>query len=253
MSGLEKRRDKIAEFIKRQGTVTFGQLVELFPQVSEMTLRKDLKQLDSQGQIIRIHGGARSLDTLPGTDTPLVKRMSQNMDKKRGIAQKAKELISPGNAVFLDSGSTMTELAKVYPDQPGMVFTGGLSCLNELTTLQQTDVYVLGGKLNKNSLSVRDVAMASMVEDLHFDLAFISVNGFTAQSGFTCRSSFRWELEKVIIRRSGKVIVLMDSSKVGLSNPFSICMPREVDIVVCDHELDEETRKLLEEEGVRVL
>ncbi len=250
---MRERRDEMLAFIKSNGTVTFSQLVALFPDVSEMTIRKDLKFLDEKGAIVRIHGGARSIDTVVPHDPPLSKRLTYHMEEKQQIAQKARKLIPEGSSIFLDSGSTMTQLAKVFPDQKGMVFTGGLTCINELVTLTETEIYVLGGRLNKGSLSVRDIAMASMVEELHFDIAFISVNGFTREKGFTCRSSFRWELEKTILRRASKVIVLMDGSKVGTTHPFSICMPKEIDVLVSDGSLDEDTKRFLLDQGVEVL
>ena len=253
MTQVVERRNRIVAQVNQQGVLSFAELMKQFPEVSEMTLRKDLKYLDGAGQIIRVHGGARSIETISAGDTPLRQRLTVNVDKKREIARKACSLVTPGSAIFLDSGSTMTELSKIFPDLPCTVFTGGLSCLNELCKLKEADVYVLGGKLNKNSLSVRDVAMASMMDSLHFDLAFISVNGYTRSNGFTCRSSSRWELEKVVLRRSDKVVVLMDSDKVNVPNPFSVCMPQEVDILVSDDGLPSQLREELQAAGVTVL
>ena len=115
---LNERRSQILDAVNLRGTMTFSALMQMFPNISEMTLRKDLKSLDEEGKLVRIHGGARSLDTVLNADAPLTQRLSQNMELKREIALKARALVQPGMTVFMDSGSTMTELAKAFQDVP---------------------------------------------------------------------------------------------------------------------------------------
>lgn len=243
----------MAALIDEKGYLSFADLMESFPRVSEMTLRKDLKYLDETGRIIRVHGGARSLQNVLKGDAPLTERMSVNILQKRLIAQKATSLLSPGASVFLDSGSTMFEFAKVFPDIPGTVFCGGLNNLMELSRLHQPDLYVLGGALNKPSKSVRDAGLSQWMKDIHFDLAFIAVNGYTREQGFNCISAARWEFEKAVLARSSKIIVLMDSGKVGKSNPFSICRPQNIDVLVSDDGLPQDMRDQFLELSVPVL
>lgn len=248
-----ERRKQIKELVNKKGMVTFQELTRVFSQVSEMTLRKDLKFLDENQQLVRVHGGARSIDTVVGGDVPLKHRMTQNMDKKRQIARKAAALVQPGTAVFLDSGSTCAELARVFPDVQGLVFTGGLHCLNELSRLKKPEIHVLGGVMNKDSLSVRDPRIARDMAVVNLDCAFISVNGFTPGKGFTCRSEIRREMEQAIIERADKVVVLMDSGKVGEVATFTICGPEKIHVLVSDDELPPEVRAELEMAGVVVL
>lgn len=247
------RRRQMVELINQKGQISLMELSQAFPGLSEMTLRKDLKALDDSGQVVRIHGGARSLMHIISGDAPLSSRMMTNQLKKQLIAQKAVPLVRPGASVFLDSGSTMTEFAKVYPDHKGIVFCAGLTCLNELSRLSQPDLYVLGGLLNKPSKSVRDAGLLPQIAQLHFDLAFISVNGYTRQSGFNCLSSARWAIQQAIFDRSDQVIVLMDSRKVGRLCPFALCHPDRVDILVSDGDLPPEELAYLRKQGVQVL
>ena len=111
MDSVESRRNAIAALINEKGEITFAQLKEAFPNVSDMTLRTDLKNLDEKKRIVRIHGGAKSVDLVVGTDDFLGKRSVRNVKEKKRIALKAKKLITPGATVFLDSGSTTTMLA----------------------------------------------------------------------------------------------------------------------------------------------
>ena len=89
MDAMEMRRNAIAELVNKHGTVSFSQIKEQFPNVSEMTLRTDLKALDAAKEIVRIHGGAKSVQLVIGTDDYLTRRSVRNIQAKQEIAKKA--------------------------------------------------------------------------------------------------------------------------------------------------------------------
>ena len=95
MDSMEIRRNAIVELVNKYGTVSFSQIKEQFPNVSEMTLRTDLKALDAAKEIVRIHGGAKSVQLVIGTDDYLTRRSVRNIQAKQEIAKKAKQLILP--------------------------------------------------------------------------------------------------------------------------------------------------------------
>lgn len=105
MDSMETRRNAIVDLINENGTVSFSQLKDAFPNVSEMTLRTDLKLLDESKRILRIHGGAKSVQVLIGTDDFLNRKSVRNIPQKQKIAEKALTLLRPDTTVFLDSGS----------------------------------------------------------------------------------------------------------------------------------------------------
>ena len=121
---MEQRRKSIVEFVNREGAVSFASLKAAFPNVSEMTLRTDLKFLDQVNQIIRVYGGAKSVNYVVGTDDLLSRRSERNKDKKVQIAEKAAAVFQANTTIFLDSGSTVTELARRIPDQDCLVYHG---------------------------------------------------------------------------------------------------------------------------------
>ena len=112
---MSQRREKMVEMINRERSVSFAQLKQFFHPASDMTLRRDLEYLDREKRIIRTHGGARSVEVLAGTDDLYLRRSTRNAAGKRAIAQKAAALLQPNAAIFLDSGTTCTEFAKVIP------------------------------------------------------------------------------------------------------------------------------------------
>lgn len=249
---MEKRRKQIVQLINDRSQVSFSELVEQFPDVSEMTLRNDLKFLDSNRQIIRVHGGARSLDTVIDIDDPLHNRISKNYEKKQEIAKKAVRLIQPRGAIFLDSGSTMIELAKIFPDEKCKIFTVGIPCTMELARLNRVDVHVFGGRLKRESLSVSGVRTLQEIQNVNFNLAIIGVTGYRRDKGFCCSSEERCEINRAIMSRAEKVMVLMDSQKVGKSDTYILGEPQDIDIFISDGELAEDVREALEQKGVEV-
>ena len=132
---MQERRQKIVEFVNRLGTVSFAQLRAAFQEVSEMTLRTDLKALDEERRLVRVHGGAKSVEVVVGTDDFLLRRSLRAAPEKAQIARKALGLLRPDMTIYLDSGSTTTGLAHLIPDERYQIFTNSLSCANELLRL----------------------------------------------------------------------------------------------------------------------
>lgn len=240
MDSMEMRRNAIVELINEHGTVSFSQLKDAFPNVSEMTLRTDLRLLDEAKRIVRIHGGAKSVQVVIGTDDYLSKRSVRNISEKQVIAEKAVKLIRPDTTIFLDSGSTATIAARLFPDQSNLIYTTGLSCATELANLSKPAVMIPGGTLNRYSQSVCGIGAVRELERVNFSQTFLGVTSYSSSTGFTCGSNDEAILKETAIRQSRQTIVLMDSSKVGVKGTFNICGLDQVDMVVSDGNLPEE-------------
>lgn len=240
MDSMETRRNAIVELINEKGTVSFSQLKEAFPHVSEMTLRTDLKLLDEAKRILRIHGGAKSVQILIGTDDFLSRKSVRNIPEKQKIAEKALTLLRADTTVYLDSGSTATVLARQFPDQSNLIYTTGLSCATELAGLSQPTVMLPGGKLNRYSQSVFGFSAIKELERVNFHQAFLGITGYHPDAGFTCGISDEAFLKQTAIRQSEQVVVLMDSSKIGVKSSFRICGIADIDVVVSDGRLPED-------------
>jgi Transcriptional regulators of sugar metabolism len=240
MDSMDTRRKQIVDLVNQNGYVRFVQIRENFPQVSEMTLRTDLKVLDQEKKIVRIHGGAKSVELVIGTDDYLNRRAVRNLEEKEVIAGKAVQLIKPDTALFLDSGSTTTTLAHRFPNQSNLIYTTGLSCATELANLSEPTVLIPGGKLNRYSISVYGTSVVKELELVNFHQTFLGVMNYEHQTGFTCGNKEEAILKRTAIGQADQVIVLMDSSKTGAKGTYSICGLEDVDIVVSDGRLPEE-------------
>ena len=231
---MSERRDRIVDFINGEGNVTFGQLKGEFPDVSEMTLRTDLKVLDGQRQIIRVHGGAKSVGFALGTDDLLARRTSRRSAEKAEVARKAAGLIQPGRTVFIDSGSTTTAFAAVIEDVDLLVFTNSITVASELSRLEKVMTYLVGGRLNRFSKSTIGGHTIETVRGLSFDQAFIGTTGYVRERGFTCGSDDEAVFKSSLVKRSHKSIMLMDASKEGRAATFRFGGLRDFDTVVTD-------------------
>lgn len=253
MDSMDTRRKQIVELVNRHGSVRFVQIKESFPHVSEMTLRTDLKVLDQEKKIVRIHGGAKSVQLVIGTDDYLNRRAIRNLNEKEEIAKKAVQLIKPDTAIFLDSGSTTTALAHLFPNQSNLIYTTGLSCATELANLSEPTVLIPGGKLNRYSVSVYGTSVVKELERVNFHQTFLGVMNYEHQTGFTCGNSEEAILKRTAIRQADQVIVLMDSSKPGTKGTYSICDMEDVDIVVSDAHLPKEFQMECKNHNVIIL
>lgn len=250
---METRRNAIVELINEKETVSFSEIKEAFPNVSEMTLRTDLKFLDKEKRILRIHGGAKSVQVIIGTDDFLNRKSVRNIPAKQKIAEKALTLLRPDTTVFLDSGSTATVFARRFPNQSNLIYTTGLSCATEFAELSKPSVMIPGGKLNRYSQSVFGFSAIKELERVNFHQAFLGVTGFDFSAGFTCGISDEALLKETAIRQSEQVIALMDSSKIGVKCSFSFGSLADFDIIVSDGNLPEDFLEECRKYSVRVL
>ena len=239
MDSMEMRRDAIVQLVNEKGSVRFSQIKEAFPNVSEM--------------ILRVHGGARSVQVIIGTDGFLNRKSVHNISEKQEIARKALTLLHPDTTIFLDSGSTTTAFARQIPDRSYLIYTTGLSCATELANLSKPTVMLPGGKLNRYSQSVFGYSAIRELERVNFDQAFLGVTGFHPSVGFSCGISDEALLKETAIRQSGQVIALMDSSKIDVKCSFSFCRLSDIDVVVSDGKLPEEFLDECRKFGVQVL
>lgn len=249
---MQKRRQKITEIVNREGRITFANLKAAFPDISEMTLRTDLKYLDETGAIIRVHGGAKSIDTVAGTDGYLAQRIVRNQDKKLQIAQKAVALVHGKGSAFIDSGSTTTLLSRYFPDEARQIYTCGVSCATELAALTQPTVHLLGGQMNRYSLSVAGGRSLLELQNCHFDICFLGVTSFHPEMGFGCESEGDCVLKQMALRQSEYKVALVDSSKFDLYSTHCICPVKGVDAVVSDDQLSKEQREFFIRQGIAV-
>lgn len=252
MSMKDQRRQEIVQLIDTKGSISFREIRDRFPTLSEVTLRGDLKQLDANHLIVRTYGGARSIRYAIGVDIPINQRIARSAAAKRAIAAKVRSLVSGNGTIFLDSGSTTTALARVLPDARYTVFTPSLSCANELASLQKVTTIMPGGTLNEESMCLEGSRAIDGISDMRFEQMFLGATAY-AEGGFTCELDEQAHLKRAAMARSEEIILLMDSSKIERRGTFMICDIPDLDIVVSDGGLPQDFLKACARANVEVI
>ena len=221
------RQEKMKAFIERENAVTIRQLQQLFPQVSLMTIHRDLDALESSGVIVKYRGGARAVRHTG--DPEFNERMRANTAGKHIIAQKALELIHPNTAVFLDASTTNLALAKLMPDMNIHVFTTGPSIAMELCRLHNPIVNLCCGTMNRKNLAVSGQNTLEMLEKINIDLAFIGVSGCSVEAGFTCGTESDMMVKRLVIRKARTSVAVCSRDKLSRLMPYTFAQFADVD------------------------
>ena len=201
------RIDRIADLLDKRGKLSLEQLAEYFPDVSQMTLRRDLVLLEQQDRIIRVRGGAMSVKEVQKVSgEAYAKKTAINTDEKIEIARKAASLIEEYSSLFMDGGTTSMCLAKELPDINLHVFTNGLAVAVELAKKKNFNVNMLGGQVLKDNLSTASSASKIYFENTNFELAVMSASAFTPESGFRAARSWRRTFYRRCSRRQRRCI-----------------------------------------------
>lgn len=253
MDSMEQRREQIVDLVNQSGSISFAQLKEKIPQISEMTLRTDLKALDEAKRIVRVYGGAKSVDVVIGTDGMLSRRLVRNIEAKQLITQKALKLIRRDTTIYLDSGSTTTMLASNMPDQPNLIYTNSLTCAAELSKLTKPSVHILGGTLNHYSMSICGIHAIQDVAGINFDQVFMGVTSYCEPAGFLCGVDDETALKQAVMQQAEQKIILMDSSKIGVKNTYTICKLCDADFIISDGQFPEDFLEECQKYGVQIL
>ena len=219
-----------------------------------MTIRRDMEFLGQNNKIVRVFGGAKSVNSLlSASEAVYAKRSIEQTESKEQIARKALQLIPQDSAVFIGSGTTTAQLSRIFPNGQYFITTTGLNCAIELSGLPDISLMILGGTVNKNSFSVNGSIADKMLSSMHFNVAFLGVRGYIPGRGFTTSVAEDFVLRQTIVKNSDCAVILMDSTKFGLSSACCICPPDGVDAVVTDDSLSPEQRAYFEQLGITVI
>ncbi|MCD8285747.1 MAG: DeoR/GlpR family DNA-binding transcription regulator [Clostridia bacterium] len=249
-----ERIEEIADILDKRGKMTLEQLEDVFPAVSQMTLRRDLFQLEEDGRIIRVRGGAMSVKEVQKVSgEAYIKKTTINTDSKITIAQKAASLIDRDTSIFLDGGTTAMYLAKEMPDIPCSIFTNGIAVAMELAQKKNINITVVGGQLMKDNLSTSSPAAKEYFDRTNFEIAIVSATAFTPDQGFSCNSQIESDLLKNVFKKARMVYMMLDSSKIGKINPYTFATIEDIDVLITDDHFPRDCKQLFEDHNIVVM
>lgn len=248
------RRIKILETLKANGQVNVKELSEALD-VTGVTIRNDLAQLEKKKVLIRARGGAIKIDQNQlDEDYPLSDKQKKQLDEKKEIGKKAAALIENGNTIIIDSGSTTHQLAKNLESFEDLtVITNALNIATLLAEYKNINVIVPGGILKKNSLSLVGIMAEKGFKDFFCDKVFLGVDGFDLDFGISTPSPEEAHLNQIMIEISKEVIVVTDSSKFDRRGFAFIASVNKITTVVTDKGIRPEHKSKLEKLGIKVI
>lgn len=247
-SGRPAAIDAVSEAVLRAGSRKVADLA-LDLELSEVTVRKALDELERRGLVRRYHGEARAYD---GDAIPF--RMGLHYEEKRRIAELACGLVQAGETILVEAGSAAALLAESLKDRRDLTVLTPNLFIARIFRGSKVRVVVLGGAYQEESESLVGSLAVRAVEGLGFSKAFVGVSGYTPASGFTLNDFARAELTRAILSRGAENWVLTDSSKFGASHAASVCQDLSILTgIVTDPGLPPETRASLEAAGLRIL
>ncbi|HCF7933900.1 TPA: DeoR/GlpR transcriptional regulator [Klebsiella michiganensis] len=226
----QHRLDKIVAYLKNHTLVTVEQLVDAV-EASPATIRRDLIKLDEQGVISRSHGGVALRRFEPSQPITNEKQL-RSPAEKRAIARFAASMVQAGDAVVLDAGTTMLELAKCLTHLPLRVITVDLHIALFLSEFRQIEVTIVGGRIDDSSQSCIGEFGRKMLRSVYPDIAFMSCNSWSVEKGVTTPTEEKAGLKQEIIANAQRKILLADSSKYGAHSLFNVApLSRFTDII----------------------
>lgn len=235
----EERKKKILDYIQKYGKASVQELTEVF-QVSESTVRRDLKELEDAKLLKRAHGGALSLQNVKFEPTLGEKKVTL-LKEKHAIAKKAAELIEEGDTILLDAGTTTFELAKELKVFSKLtVITNDINISQELLSYPGIEVMVVGGMLRKETLAMVGPVAEQALGMIRVDKLFLATNGLDLEAGLTTPNLIEAATKRKMIKIAKQVILLADHSKVGKVSQARVADIDEIDQVILDNAVDDE-------------
>ncbi len=230
---INERKERILEILSEQGQVKVSDLSRDF-NISSITIRSDLADLEEKGLLFRVHGGAiNSYKTY--CDMDLQQRLGTNLKAKQLIAKRAVKMIKPHDTVMFNSGTTTLSVFRAIPPQLQLnIVTNSISIALEASGNPNFNVVLLGGFVNPKYQFIYGDDAAAQLKNYHADKLFLSVDGVSPTAGFTTYYDREAELDRLMLSQSATKIITVDSSKIGRTAFVNISDISSADYLITD-------------------
>ena len=246
-----RRRERLGLIIESRGGARLEELSTALG-VSQATVRRDLEALASTGRVRRVHGGAVAVDQRLDEPHFDVKAVVAAAEKQR-IAARAVELLRPDDTVYLDSGSTVLGVARLLHGWSRLtVVTNSLPAAAELVG-RGPRLIVIGGELRATSRALVGPLTRLLLAELHVDRALMGTFALSLDGGPTTTDPSEAYTKQLVMSRAREVILLADSTKMGMHSFVGAGSLDDVDILVTDRGIDDRLARTLKRRGVRVV
>jgi len=245
-----QRKQQILAILKREGQVVAKDVAEAM-EVSEDTIRRDLRELAQEGLLQRVHGGA--LPTSPAM-ADFAGRETLTAQGKVAIGQAAAGMVRAGQVVILDGGTTARQVARHIPlELKATVVSHSPTIALELVNHTEIEVILIGGRMFKHSVVAVGAAAIEVIAGIHADLFFMGVTGVHAKTGLTTGDFEEAAVKRALCRAAAETFVLASSEKLGAASPFAVVGLDEVSGIITERSADKVLTKPFEKRGITLI
>ncbi|MDF2922142.1 MAG: DeoR/GlpR transcriptional regulator [Paenibacillaceae bacterium] len=247
----EERKQKICDYVHTNERASVQELAQFF-QVSESTVRRDLKDLEEGGQLRRTHGGAVAMQS-DNSEPPFMEKEDRFRSQKEAIAKAAAALVEEGDTILLDAGSTTYYLAKELKSVNKLtVVTNSIVAAQELAQLPNISLVLTGGTVRHETLAMVGPVAERTLEMLRVDIVFLATNGLDARNGLTTPSISEAEIKRKMIHAGKRIVLLADHSKYAKVSFAKVADLKEIHQLITDPQFPAVGTAELEEAGVQL-
>lgn len=245
-----ERKQQILESIGRDGRVVAAELSQRF-NVSEDTIRRDLRELASEGLVHRVHGGA--LPNAPVVQSYAV-RAGQAHAEKAAIAQAAAALVQNGQVIAIDGGTTPLQVAEHLPrDLRATIVTHSLPVLSALAGREGLELISIGGKVMSDTLVAVGPAAVDAYRAICADLCILGVAGLDVAAGLTALNADEAMVKHAMAQGARRIVAVAAADKLGTAGPFIVDPIARISDLVTDRAASNEVLQPFRNAGLRVI
>ncbi len=243
----QERRELILQTVRNGRSAEVVELAQRF-EVSEMTVRRDLARLAREGKLTRVHGGA-----MGDPEPPFAQIAVERLEEKRRIGRAAAALVTSGQTVIVDVGTTTLQLARLLRGRELTVVTSNLAVIEELLPDPRIELVVLGGVVRRNYQSLVGMLAEDALRQLSADIAFLGASGIREDLSVMDTTMVEVPIKRGMISASRRAVLLVDAAKFRMHGSVRICGADELDAVVTDATVEEPGVSALVQAGVEVV
>jgi DeoR/GlpR family transcriptional regulator of sugar metabolism len=245
-----ERKAHLLEILRREGRIV-AKTVSQQLQLSEDTIRRDLRELAGEGLLMRVHGGA-----LPASQAiaDFAGRIEVSTEGKIAIGRAAARLVQPGQIVILDGGTTAVQIARhLARDLKATVVTHSPSVAVELVEHNGIEVELIGGRLFKHSMVAVGAVAAESIARIRADIYFMGVTGVHLELGLTTGDHEEAAIKRALSRHAAETVVLASREKLGAASPFLVAGLDEIDAIIVEADQPDDALEPYRKRGVAMI
>lgn len=221
-------------------------------QVSEQTIRRNIRNLEISGLVRKVHGGVQLFDAQ--SEAPFHQRMNVNASQKRAIGALVADMISDGDSLFLDVGSTTAYVAMALKNHRELfVVTNSVGVAHTLATRNDNRVFMAAGELRPHDGGAFGKQATEFIKQFNTQYAILSIGAINAETGFMLHDLQEATLSQVAMNCAQTTIIAGDSSKFGHRAPIRLAASKEVDIIVTDQPVDNNIAAVMHDDDVDII